>query len=172
MKAQKSHPRPILTLALAVAACALAGAAFAAEMHGPHIDGTYILVSRVLPDGTTMRPPDVIGEMSLHHGWRNFNVYWHDASGKRISISLISQFTLTSKKFTETNVFDLVNDEIHGKGLTYDVSSTQASSPVTVKGGEVHFQFPLHGEPAVVFTNDGMTASQPGVFVDHWKKVR
>ena len=138
----------------------------------PSIKGTYRLVSRDLPDGTTVRPPVVEGLLSFSNKYRNFNVTWTDSGGKRTSIAAISEYKLTNKEYSETNIYYLVSDEIGDKALEYDVKSATAKSPLTKGEGTLAFQLPLHGEPAVVFTERGLTATRQGEFVDHWEKVK
>ncbi len=60
---------------------------------------------------------------------------------------------------------------IDAKGLTYDTTALHGASPVTMKDGGPQFKFPNHGEPSGVFTKDGMIATMPGSFTDHWKKI-
>lgn len=134
------------------------------------IEGTYRLVSRDLADGSTMSPPDIQGLLTYDDGYRNFNIYWHDADGKRLSISIIAEYELTEDTYTETNVYTMSNDEIGGAGLTYDLAPTSASAPVTRGEGTLSVKLPLRDEPAVVFSEAGLTATREGVFVDHWER--
>lgn len=160
-------------LGLGFAALGLAQPVAAAEpMKAPSIDGTYMLVSRNLADGTKQQSPDVVGLTTLRHGYRNFNIYWHDAKGKRFSISYVASYTFTGKEYSEKSIYSMVNDEIAGKGVTYDLSGPSGKSPVTVDGARISFQFPNYGEPAVVFEGDTFTATRAGVFVDHWVRVK
>ncbi|MGH7572826.1 MAG: hypothetical protein ACREMK_13435 [Gemmatimonadota bacterium] len=142
-----------------------------AERNQTDIEGTYRLVSRDLPDGTTVSPPDIQGLLNYEDGYRNFNVYWTDAEGNATSISVIAEYELTADTYTETNVFTLVNDEIEGAGVSYDLSSTSGSAPVTAGEGTLSFTLPLRDEPAVVFTDDSLTATREGEFVDHWVEI-
>ena len=162
-----------LSLLLGIGAVAIPSSAGNAAGHvkSPGIEGTYQLVMRELPDGSKQRPPDVQGLMTFTKKDRNFNVYWKDASGKSFSIASVSTYTLTEKEYRETNVYFMVNDEIGGKGVTYDLSGMSAASPVTVKGGRIEFQLPLFGEPHVAFERNGFTATRKGAFLDHWEKV-
>jgi hypothetical protein len=66
----------------------------------------------------------------------------------------------------------MVNDEDGGKGVTYDLSGTPATSPVSVKDRRIEFQLPLHGEPALVFEGDKLTATRKGAFIDYWERVK
>jgi len=137
----------------------------------PSIKGSYRLVSRDLPDGTKQVPPNIVGLITFTTKYRNFNIYSKDASGKAESISNIATYQLTDKEYRETNVYYLTNDEIGGKGLSYDLSATSGTSPVVMKGTRTQIQFPLHGEPKVVFEGNRMTATREGAFVDHWVRV-
>lgn len=137
----------------------------------PSIEGTYRLVSRDLPNGTKQVPPSIVGLITFTKHYRNFNIYWKDAGGKAMSISGIATYQITNKEYRETNVYYLVNDEIGGKGLSYDVSGSSDASPVAIKGTRIEMKFPLHGEPKVAFEGNKMTATAAGAFVDHWERV-
>ncbi len=140
----------------------------------PKLKGTYRLVSRDLPDGSKLIPPAIDGLLTYTKGYRNFNVYWKDAQGKLFSVSYVASYELTPKEYREKSIFFQVNDEIGGKGASYDLSPASGASPVTIKGTRMEIQMPLHGEPAVVFEGSKMTATGKGVFgtfVDHWERV-
>jgi hypothetical protein len=152
----------------------LTGAAAAQTQKAPNIAGTYRLVSRVMPDGSTLVPPTIDGLMTYTTGYRNFNIHWQNAAGKTFSVSYAATYELTSKQYRERSIFFLVNDEIAGKGVNYDLSSPSGTSPVTVEGRAIGFQLPLHGEPALVFDGNAVTATAMGpfgTFVDHWERV-
>ncbi len=177
----KSNPTNSLTsllLGLAVLiACAGQAACEASQKPGvgaqaPSIEGTYTLVSRELPNGTKQGPPDVLGLLTYTNEYRNFNLYVKGASGKSFSIASIGTYTLTDKAYSETNIYYLVNDGIGGMGVSYDLSGSTGSSPVSVKEGRIEFQLPLHSEPSVVFAGDKFTATRQGAFVDHWERVK
>lgn len=138
----------------------------------PSFEGTYRLISRDLANGTKQMPPNIVGMITFTKHSRNFNVYWKDAGGKAMSISAISTYQLTNQQYRETNVYYLVNDEISGKGVSYDLSSSSAASPVTIKGNRIEVQFPLHDEPRITFEGNKMTATRAGAFVDHWERVQ
>src|SRR5439155_4976818 len=117
----------------------------------PSIEGTYRLVSRDLPDGSKQAPPAINGLITYTKGYRNFNIYWKDAGGKVFSVSYIAAYQLTPKEYREKSIFFQVNDEIGGKGVSYDLSDQSAASRVTITGMRVQMQMPLHGEPEVAF---------------------
>ena len=154
-------------------ALVVGGAQVAGEASKPlSIEGTYKLVRRDLPDGTKQWPPDFLGLMTYTKQYRNFNVYWKDAKGKLFSIAYVATYKLTEKEYNEKSEYYMLNDEIGGTGVTYDLSGPSGTSPVAVKGSRIEFQLPLYGEPFVVFEGDKFTASRPGAFVDHWEKVK
>jgi len=137
----------------------------------PSIEGTYRLVSRDLPDGTKEVPPKIVGLLTFTEEYRNFNIYWKDASGKAASISYVATYQITDKEDRETSIYHFMNDEISGKGPSYDLSGPRGGSPVTMKGSRIEMKFPLYGEPKVVFEGNRMTATREGAFVDHWERV-
>ncbi len=136
----------------------------------PSIEGTYRLVSRELPDGSIQTPPDVLGLGTYTKQYRNFNITWTDAEGRRFSISYIARYSLTPTEYSETSVYRLVNDPDAG-GLSYDLDGPSGTSAVTVEGGRIQFVLPLYQEPTVVFEGDRLTASVEGEFIDNWERV-
>ena len=138
----------------------------------PSLEGTYRLVSRELPNGAKQGPPDVLGLLTYTKEYRNFNVYWKDASGKSFSVSYIATYKLTDKEYSEKSIYRFVNDEIGGKGMSYDLSGPTGTSPISIKERRIEFQLPLYGEPSIVFEGDKFTATRKDVFVDHWEKVK
>lgn len=146
----------------------------AAPLKPPSIEGTYRLVSRDLPDGSKQVPPTMDGLMTFTKGYRNFNIYSKDARGKVFSVSYVATYRLTPNEYREKSIFFLVNDEIGGKAVSYDLSAPSGTSPVKVTGIRIETKLPLHGEPDIVFEGNKMTATGKGVygtFVDHWHRV-
>ena len=137
----------------------------------PSIEGSYRLVARDLPDGTKLVPPDIAGMITFAGKYRNLNVYWKGADGKAGSASGISTYQLTGKEYRETNVYTASNDESSGKGMSYDLSSSSGTSPVSLRAGRIEIKLPLHDEPTLTFEGDKVTARKDGQFVDHWVKV-
>ena len=140
----------------------------------PSLEGSYRLASRDLPDGSTQVPPAIDGLITYTKGYRNFNIYWKDASGKLFSVSSVATYELTPKEYREKSIFFLINDEIGGKGVSYDLSGESGASPVTITGMRVEMQLPLHGEPQIAFEGNRVTATGKGAFgtfVDHWERV-
>ena len=164
---------PKNTLAsLLMGIAALIACAGQAAGESPSIEGTYKLVSRELPNGTKQGPPDVLGLLTYTKEYRNFNVYWKDASGKAFSVSYIAKYKLTDKEYSETSIYRFVNDEIGGKGMSYDLTGPTGKAPVSIKEGRIEFQPPLYGEPLIIFEGDKFTATRKGVFVHRWEKVK
>ena len=136
----------------------------------PTIEGTYTLSSRKLPDGTVLKSPDIMGLLTYTKSHRNFNVIWKDATGKFFSYSLVSTYKLTPTEYSETLLFSILNDQIGGKDIVYDLSGKTQSVPVKMEGGRLQFKLPFD-PPAVLFEGDKMTATAEGRFVDLWEKV-
>lgn len=156
----------VLTLALSFAGLPPTPQASSA----PSIDGTYKLSSRQLPDGTVLKPPDIMGLQTYTKSHRNFNVIWKDATGHFFSYSLVSTYTLTPTEYRETMLFSILTDQIGGKDIVYDLSGKTQSVPVKIDGGRLQFKLPFD-PPAVVFEGDKMTATAEGRFIDVWEKV-
>lgn len=138
------------------------------------IEGTWKLVSRDLPDGTTVTPPAVGGLITFRDGYRNFNVWWSDPGGGGLeSIASVSTYELTEDAYTENNVYYVMNDRLATGGVmvTYDLTGQSGTAAVTREDGALSFDLPLFGEPHVVFEGDALTATREGEFVDHWERV-
>jgi hypothetical protein len=136
----------------------------------PSIEGTYQLVSRTLPNGTVLKPPDIMGLLTYTKGHRNFNIIIKDATGKFYSYSLVSTYKLTPTEYSETRLFSILNDQVGGKDIVYDLSGQTQSVPVNMAGGRIAFKPPFD-PPALVFEGNKMTATLEGGFVDVWEKV-
>jgi hypothetical protein len=142
----------------------------AAAAQAPSIEGTYQLVSRTLPNGTVLKPPDIMGLLTYTKTHRNFNIVIKDATGKFYSYSLVSTYKLTPTEFSETRLFSILNDQPGGKDIVYDLSGKTQSVPVTMEGGRLQFKPPFD-PPALVFEGNKMTATLDGGFADVWEKV-
>jgi len=144
-------------------------------MAAPNIEGTYQLVRRELPDGTVQYPPAVKGMITFTREFRNFSVVWKDEEGRFYSEAYVARYTLTEEEYAETQEYLIRNDQIGGKGISYDLSSTAAKTPVTVEGGRVKFDLPQAFESALSITAEfeGNTFRATGkdAFIDYWEKV-
>jgi hypothetical protein len=136
----------------------------------PNISGTYKLVKRTLPDGTTITAPGVVGLMTFAGGFRNFNVSWKSTDGTPVSLSLVAEYTLADGKFCQTVLFRVANN-LGTPGLSNEIpNDAKGCSPVTRTDGKISFQMP--GEPPVAaFARDEMIATAAGQFVDYWKRI-
>lgn len=134
----------------------------------PSIEGTYKLVKRVLADGSTAK--DVMGMATYTKTTRNFNVLWKNSEGKFFSYSLVSTYKLTAKEYSETIVFSIMNDQIGGKEIKYDLSGPSQTVPVTTEDGKMTFKLPF--DPVTVtLTGNTFIAKNPD-FTDYWEKVQ
>jgi hypothetical protein len=160
-----------MLLVLMIAALSLAGEQLTMQASSaPTIEGTYQLVSRQLPDGTMQRPPAIMGLLTYTKDYRNFNILWKDAAGKFFSYSIVSTYKLTPTQYSETLLFSILNDQIGGKEISYELSGQTRSAPVTVQGRRIQFQPPFD-PPAFVFEGVKLTATAEGRFADVWEKV-
>ena len=150
----------VITLLLALSAAA----------QSPSIEGTYQLVSRTLPNGTVLKPPDIMGLWTHTKSHRSFNLVLKDATGKFTSRSLVSTYKLTPTEYSETLLFTIRTDQIGGKDIVYDLSGETLSVPVTMEGGRIQFQLPFEA-PSVVLEGNKITATGSGG-VDVWEKVQ
>lgn len=170
----------LLVYLLVVAAVSFLGLTFLGQKTGKKvlksvsIEGTYRLVSRTLANGTTIKPPVIVGLFTYTKNYRNFNVMWVDSSGKHTSLSVVSKYKLTDKEYTETLLYSALNDETgllsKNKGMTYTTNETK-SVPVTIMGDKITFSPPFD-VPTLTFEGNKMTAAAGGKFTDHWEKVK
>lgn len=144
-------------------------------MGTPSIEGTYQLVRRELPDGTVQRPPAVKGMITYTKGFRNFSVVWKDDKNKFYSECYVARYTLTDKEYAETSEYLVVDDQIGGKGISYDLSNNTAKSPVSIDGRRIRFALPQPFEKAlsitVEFDGAALKATGKDLFIDYWEKV-
>jgi len=135
------------------------------------IEGTYVLESRVLADGSVVKPPAIIGLYNIEAGYVNFNLAQSAPDGKVHSMSLVGVYTFTPAQFTQEIIYFSVNDEM-GIGAQYDFENKSGSSPVTVKDGVIEFVFPPHDKVKGRFEGKKFTATRvDGAYIDNWKKV-
>lgn len=160
----------VLSITLLLSAWAIASGTPKATAKNPSIEGTYQLVSRTLPDGTKMASPDIIGLLTFTKTHQNFNVFWKQPDGKKFSLSIISTYKLTDKDYTETRLYMLQNDELTGKGLTYDFSGQSKTVPITIAGGSIKIKMPFD-PPTVTFSENGLTGVAESMFTDYWEKI-
>jgi hypothetical protein len=162
-------PRQCWTLSGVLVVMALLFA-IAASAQTPSIEGTYQLISRKLSDGTVLSPPHIMGLFTYTKSHRNFNIVLKDATGKFFSYSLVSTYKLTATEYSETLLFSILNDQIGGKDIVYDLSGKTQSVPVKMDGGRLQFKPPFD-RPSLVFEGNKITATLDGGFVDVWEKV-
>lgn len=137
----------------------------------PAIEGTYRLVSRKLPDGRMQKPPEAMGLMTFTKTHRNMNVMVKGPDGKHFSLSQVSMYKLSSSEYSETLLYQMINDQISGKGTTYDTAGRTQTSPVKSEGGRIQFKFPFEA-PSGTFESDKLTATTPNGLVAVWEKIQ
>jgi hypothetical protein len=138
----------------------------------PSVEGTYQLISRQLADGTRLSLPASMGLNTYTKRHRTFHRVLKDATGKFFSSSNVSTYTLTATEYSETRLFSVLDDQIDGKDIVYNLSSETRSAPVTVEGGRIQFKDPFSTR-VLVFEGNKMTATAENNanVVDIWEKV-
>jgi hypothetical protein len=116
-----------------------------------------------------LRPPEIMGLFTYTKTHRNFNIVLKDATGKFRSFSVVSTYKLTATEYSETLLFSILNDQIGGKDIAYDLSGKTQSVPVKIAGGRIEFKPPFD-PPTLVFEGNKITATLDGR-VDVWEKV-
>ena len=135
----------------------------------PAIKGTYKLVSRQLPDGKVLKPPQIMGLFTYTDTYGNFNLVGEDAMGKFYG-SIAATYTLTPTEYSQTQLFNVGNDTSDRTKVVYDVAEKTANAPVKMDGGRIEFKLP-GDEPTLVFEGAKLTATATGEFVDVWERV-
>jgi hypothetical protein len=141
-----------------------------ASAHAGDIEGTWRLAKRVLPDGTVLVPPAVVGMGTAIDGMRHLNVFWTRPDGRGGSVGLISKYRLTANSYTETLLASAFDDGSGGP-IVRGTSGETRTVPVTREGGRVSYQLPFD-PPKVVYEGDTLTATLEGAFVDYWERVK
>jgi hypothetical protein len=129
----------------------------------PSIEGTYLLVSRTLKNGTIQRPPEVIGVQTYSKKYRQFNIRSKDRDGKMISRSIVAKYTLMPTEYVETPIFHVFTSNQEVRNL----SEQPQRSAVTVDAGRITFQLE---QRLTVFEKNGFTATS-ATNVDLWERV-
>jgi hypothetical protein len=145
--------------------------AISVSAQAPSIEGTYRFISRQLPDGASLKPPDIMGLCIYTKSNRTFNFVRKDATGKFASLSLVSTYKLTAIEYSETLEFSIRTDQIGGKDIVYDLLGKTQSAPVKIEGGHIQFKLPFE-RPTVMFEGNKMTATGEAGVVDVWEKVQ
>ena len=137
----------------------------------PSIEGAYELISRTMPDGRIQKPPDLMGLVTYTKNRRNMNMYWKDSLGRHSSYSMASTYRLTKTEYIETVLFSILNDQVSGNEIKYDLAGKTSTATVKIEGGRIVLRLPSDA-PSVIFEGETMTASAAGMFTDRWQKVK
>ena len=89
------------------------------------LEGTWRLVMRKLPDGTTQVPPAVLGAYTAYKELQNLNVFWHTPEGKPAFFSRISTYKLSNTEYTET-LLAAAMDDVNSGGPTFIIFAQTA----------------------------------------------
>ena len=135
------------------------------------IDGTYQLVRRVLPNGSEVRPPDVMALYTLSRGQFSLNLFFKNPDGTLASESTIGRYTFNRKRYCEWIAYTTRNN-LDRPGVTNDAPVlAQHCAPVALKAGRYEFSPPGEGVTMSVGV-EGFDAKIDGGGVDYWTKLR
>lgn len=136
------------------------------------IDGTYVLESRVLADGTVIKPPELIGLYNLQAGYINFNLVNRDKSGKVQSVSYIGKYSFNMERYYQEILYVSVNNEIDSVPVSYDFEKKSGTSEVKADKGQIEFTFPPQNQIKAIFDSGTFKAQRvDGAYTDNWKKI-
>lgn len=133
------------------------------------IEGTYVLESRELADGTVLTPPNAVGLYTLIDGHVNFNVASKHEDGKIHSRSMVGTYKITGSTYAVDVHYTAEND---GSGIKYNFSKRTGSEEMTMSDGKIKLLFPLSKTFYGTFGPDSLTVMRGGQFVDNWVKVK
>ena len=134
------------------------------------IEGTYQLVSRTLPDGTVLKPPDLIGLLTYTKDHRTFSIVQKDATGKLDSVSSMDTYKLTATEYSGSILFSIHTDKNGGKDNVFSRSWQTDRTPVKMEGGRIQFKSHFR-RFSQVFEGTKMTATNDGI-TEVWEKVQ
>ena len=124
----------------------------------------------MLPDGTTVTAPNVMGVASWVHGQRSSNIFWKGPNGAAFSSSLVSRYKLTATEYTETLMYMVYNDPTTGQPADVDLSGETKSA--NIQGARSRVKIKLPFDPVtIVVERDTLTATSESGFVDTWTRV-
>ena len=87
----------------------------------------------------------------------------------------MAQYSLPDKDYAETSEYLIIEDQIGGKGISYDLSNATAKSPVAIEGEHLKFALPQPFEKAldmrVEIDGHTLIARAKGYFTDYGEKV-
>ena len=133
------------------------------------IEGTYVLESRQLPDGTILTPPAIAGLYVLSEGYMSLNRAAKDTQGNITSRSAVGTYTISGSTYSLELIYNAVND---GTKISYDFDKKSGSSEMTMVDGNVEMKIPLVDNLYGSFSPDSFTAMTRGEFIDKWVKVK
>ena len=139
----------------------------------PSIEGAYVLQSRVLANGSVLKPPEVEGIYTLTRDYVNFNIVQRNDEGKVFSVSMMAKNKLTNEEYYQELVYMVINDEIGGNGASYNFEKKSGASPVKITDGKIEFLHPVDKTIYLSFEGDKLTATRAdGSYTANWVKVK
>lgn len=137
----------------------------------PELKGTYRFVIRVLPDGTRINTPDIVGLMIFTGTHRTSNLMVNNEDGENYSYSVVSTYNLNNSEYTETNLISIINDITKNQQAAYSVSEETVAVPIINNGGKFEIKMPFEPVTAIFDGNRVITKANDGSFTDYWEKI-
>lgn len=136
----------------------------------PDIKGTYEFVIRVLPDGTRINTPDIVGLMIFTDTHRTANLTVNNGE-ENFSYSIVSTYNLNNSEYTETNLISDINNKSGNQNAAYSISEKSVTVPVTKTEGKLEITMPFDPVTAVFDGDRIITKAKDGSFTDYWKRI-
>jgi hypothetical protein len=137
----------------------------------PDIEGTYEFVIRVLPDGTRINAPDIVGLMIFTETHKTSSLMVNKKDGEQFSYSVVSTYNLENSEYTETNIISVINDKTMNEQAAA-ISDQSASVPIIKTEGKFEINMPFEPVTAVFDGDRVVTKAKDGTFTDYWKKIK
>lgn len=134
------------------------------------ITGSYRLVSRELPDGSVLEPPEIFGFMTYTPTHRHFHIYTPLPDGTPSSVSAVSEYSMSGGEYSEEPLYEALNNISGSAGLDYNIAGEGFSTPLSRTDQRVEFRDGGSG-PILTFSGDSLVAELEGDFVDRWIRV-
>jgi len=139
--------------------------------------GTWVLESRQLADGTTLRPPDISGAIAWvpidsRNAHVSLNVLQGEAGSpdRRLNYALCT-YEISTSAITQSR-YALIRQGYRSSAeapFSIYAKKKSAKGKITIGSSEIEIS---HDDQKWVFEGNTLTAAYPGAWVDTWKRMQ